>query len=311
VEQQRHRRLVDEGARVPPLRAAHDELADAERRARDARQVLHDAKRVSIRPGDEANLFLLQGDLRDLFALARRAHHRLVAAVHLLANEVGHLGALAGHEAFGRLELRVAGEQHDDLVLARGHVAHLEPPVCAGDGLDDGVAFSDDDLRGLERVSRAALAHEAREVHQACRAGVWRDRHLDDLLPEEELVRELNAHGRGLAVDLCGGEAELANRRQRLAVERLARAPHDARVHHRAVGPDVDLHHHGAADARVEQLGRERRLDLVNERRRLREHAAPPIALGERREREQQREEHGDAHGGALSNANAATLHDD
>ena len=74
VVEDRDALAVDEDAGVLRRRAAHHQLADAERDARDAGQVLDHAQRIAEGAGHGRQLVLRQGVARDLLVLALRAH---------------------------------------------------------------------------------------------------------------------------------------------------------------------------------------------------------------------------------------------
>ena len=168
VIQQRDLVALDVDARIVGRGAADDQRAQAERRARHARQVLHDAQRIAERAGD-----VLQLGLRQLVARHRRApassSGRSSRKTARRSSEPGSPAPCACRRAFVRREVADAGlvaRLGDDHAQAGAGLAlDLEAALGVGAAHDDrrlvdafGRAQDDRHLAARQRIARPLLA---------------------------------------------------------------------------------------------------------------------------------------------------------
>ncbi len=167
---------VDPG--VAGRRAADDEEAEAERRARDAGQALQHAQRIAERAGHARELGLRERVARHGLLGRRRAHLRLVRRAEAARDEALDVGGARGAHDVGRQiadagivsrvgddhAQRDAGLRLDDeaAVLVRRRGQHGGRLVAVRQARHHG------DLGVLDRVARALLA-QAGHARRSCR----------------------------------------------------------------------------------------------------------------------------------------------
>ena len=298
VVQHRDRLAADEHAGVGWVGAAHDQQAEAERRAGDARHVLQHAQRIAERAGDRGQLGAGQRLLRLLRVLGAGAHARLVEAARALRRvaaplDRGRTGELARGEV---ADARFVGRVGDDHAQRPGVAdADLEAAVVVGRadhlGLSVGgprcrPAANEGDVGGDDGLARAALADLTAHDDACGRRGNRRRRlsrgvgrrrvraggigryaavgsfgRVSHLGLEMDRVRDANR--RGLAVDLGREELHLAGRGGGCLIEAVSRRCRDGNRGHVTVRGNIDRQGDVAGDAAVQRLRRVNRLDRL------------------------------------------------
>ena len=283
---------LDEDARVVGRGAADDEQAEAEGRARDARQVLHDAQRIAEGAGHARELGLRQRVARHGLRGRRRAHGGLIGGPEALRDDAvdlerRRLADLAGVEIADAGIVRGVGDDHAQRDARLG--LEDEAAVIVGDGRERGrrlvgvgAPHDDGHLGVLERVARALLAQApasdddrgGRRRRRRGRGRLGRDglgrrhrRHLGN-----EVQRELDADRARFPVDLGGRELVLQDGGLRRLVEAVPDGLRDLDLGDVARGVDVDHHRDVRRELRVERLHRVDGLHALEDLGWLREH---------------------------------------
>ncbi len=261
VEDRGHRQVVHVDLRVAGVASPDHELPGPERRASHAREVLHHLDRVAGDAGDADDLGGAERLLGDLALLALAGHHRLVHRGGRAQHPVGDLGELPlGHRLLHLVPgMRCVGDHHLHLADRDGQ---LETAFAVRVGrlparLHQGRHH---------REPRAHLQHAALQIR-----GRGRRRLRGRRLGEREGEAVLDAHRRGLAVNLGRREAQPAGRLERGLVEAVPGRLGHGRLGDLALVRELELQRHlpgqplGPGLRRILGLGRGHHLRCAGE----------------------------------------------
>jgi hypothetical protein len=263
VVDDRHADTVDVDGRVLGVRAADDQHARPEGRARSAGKRLDHAHRIAERAGHLPHLVDRERAARDVFRLLLvHADDVLVLVREVLDPELERRELCLGdvHLFADRF---VAGMHHDDGDLARGHAREREASLSVR-GRRHAEPVEGDLERG-ERSPRPHLEELAVEVGGLGHLGG------DRLRLPLEAVLELELHGHGAVRVLGGRELELTRRGDRRLVEAVAGGAEHLDVRDLAGLVDVEEEQDLSFDALRERFVGVRRLDELHELGRLQE----------------------------------------
>jgi len=273
VVEERDRLAVEIDDGIARLAAAdHQRAAPDGARARDARQILDDLQRVSLRSRNPLGLLLAHGGPGDLGALPFSLDGRLEGARVQRLQPVLDLQLLPGGNRFARDEAFVPRRGDDDLHrLAFGNAAKLEAALPVG-----GSAPScGGDLDARQLAARAALADAAGEVHRQLFRARWLRRGR-----RREIECVLDADGDRLTAAPGRIETELPGGRERRFVEPRLRLTEHQEIARGASLVDVELQNDAGAPAGPCRVLRRHFLDQLGRREDLGDRFPPRIRHG-------------------------------